>query len=709
MGARLGTAYITIAPDMTGLQGKIASRFNSIGKEAGSQMSNGVQASGKKFTFGMASLWGIASNLASRAIDGMARSFSAGVQRFDTMNNYPKIMQNLGYSAQDAQKSIKQMSDAVMGLPTGLDTIATSTKMFAPMSKDLNHATKTALALNDAFLASGASTVDVERGMRQVSQIFSRGKVEMQDWKTLQETMPSSLSQVAKKLGVVSGNTTELYQQMKTGKISIDQFRNALIEMDEKGGAGFKSLHEQALDATGGLQTSLENLSNRMARLWQAILSGEGVSSALEGVFSTINGLIRKFIPMVTKMIAEGLPQAITSMINVVQTLGASILPLVPDLLQSLSGVALGLIDGLIDIVKTIGKQLPEIIQDIVMELTSAGVIRGIASKLAELVQAISQTLPTLIPMLIKGMATIIQEIVIALPRFLPALVQGLITLITSLAQGINQALPIISAAVPQIIDAIVGALLNETAITALLQAGIQLLIALINSIPYGIEAMSKALPTIIDAIVNTLTSPQFIQMMIDCGVKLIIAIADAIGRSLWAITKAAGEILGKFLSVLSPDKLIDVGVNLVKGLWNGIKNVTGWVIDKIKGFGKSIMDGIKGFFGIKSPSKRMANEVGRYISEGLAKGVVDNVDVVDKAMDTLSNEIMKDSSALTVGANVAGAYDPLASGEPNPGAIYPRVIVNQNIDKVGNQVDVTELGYLMGYQASQGVKGGIA
>jgi tape measure domain-containing protein len=644
---------------MTGLQGKIASRFNSIGKEAGSQMSNGVQASGKKFTFGMASLWGITSNLASRAIDGMARSFSAGVQRFDTMNNYPKIMQNLGYSAQDAQKSIKQMSDAVTGLPTGLDAIATSTKMFAPMSKDLNQATKTAIALNDAFLASGASTVDVERGMRQVSQIFAKGKVDLQSWRTLQETMPSVLSQVSKQLGVESGNTTELYNRMKEGKISIDQFRNALIEMDEKGGAGFKSLRDQAFDATGGLQTSLENLSNRMARLWQAILSGDGISSALEGVFSTINGLIRKFIPMVTKMIAEGLPQAITSMINVVRTLGASILPLVPELLQSLSGVALRLIDGLIDIVKTMGKQLPEII--------------------------------------------------IALPRFLPALMQGLITLITSLAEGINQALPIIANTVPQIIDAIVGALLNETAITALLQAGIQLLIALINAIPYGIEAISKALPTIIDAIVNTLTSPQFIQMMIDCGVKLIIAIADAIGRSIWAITKAAGEILGKFLSVLSPDKLIDVGVNLVKGLWDGINNVTGWIIDKIKGFGKSIMDGIKGFFGIKSPSKKMANEVGRYISEGLAKGVVDNVDVVNKAMDTLSNEIMKDSSALTVGANVAGAYDPLALGEPNQGAIYPKVIVNQNIDKVGNQVDVTELGYLMGYQASQGVKGGIA
>ncbi|MCB5496263.1 hypothetical protein, partial [Mediterraneibacter gnavus] len=56
------------------------------------------------------------------------------------------------------------------------------------------------------------------------------------------------------------------------------------------------------------------------------------------------------------------------------------------------------------------------------------------------------------------------------------------------------------------------------------------------------------------------------------------------------------------------PSKMIDVGKNVVKGLWEGIKNVKDWILDKISGFVDGIVGGIKKFFGIHSPSRVMAD-----------------------------------------------------------------------------------------------------
>ena len=52
------------------------------------------------------------------------------------------------------------------------------------------------------------------------------------------------------------------------------------------------------------------------------------------------------------------------------------------------------------------------------------------------------------------------------------------------------------------------------------------------------------------------------------------------------------------------PGGMLSIGKDIVKGLWNGISDMTGWVIDKIQGFGESVLGGIKDFFGIHSPSR---------------------------------------------------------------------------------------------------------
>ncbi|MFQ9974106.1 MAG: hypothetical protein ACLRVW_14625, partial [Coprobacillus cateniformis] len=103
------------------------------------------------------------------------------------------------------------------------------------------------------------------------------------------------------------------------------------------------------------------------------------------------------------------------------------------------------------------------------------------------------------------------------------------------------------------------------------------------------------------------------------------------------------------------------IGKDLVKGLWNGINDVTGWVLGKIKGFGNSIVNGIKSFFGIHSPSKLFNEEIGRMLSLGLAKGIEDNLKPVQNAMQSLENETVgaiDTDLALSTSANAFGTIE---------------------------------------------------
>jgi phage-related protein len=95
------------------------------------------------------------------------------------------------------------------------------------------------------------------------------------------------------------------------------------------------------------------------------------------------------------------------------------------------------------------------------------------------------------------------------------------------------------------------------------------------------------------------------------------------------------------------PSKMLNVGKDLVRGLWNGISDMTGWVIGKIQSFGSSVLSGIKSFFGIKSPSRVFRDEVGAMLAEGMAVGIEKNADAPLDAMTSLSKDLIGEAEAM--------------------------------------------------------------
>lgn len=249
--------------------------------------------------------------LASKGIDMVTQSLSGAIDRYDTLNNFPRVMKQMGFDAKDSETAINKLSDGIQGLPTTLDSVAKTAQNIAVLTGDLDLAVDTTLALNNAFLSSGASSADAERGLTQYLQMLSKGKVDMDAWNTLQETMGLALNETAKAFGFTGRSAkNDLYDALQSGKITFDEFNKKLIELNNAQG-GFA---ERAKTATGGIKTAWTNMQTAvvkgLADLIGAIdeaLGGTGsiekiIGKMQEGIKTAFSKMV-EYIPIVAEKI----------------------------------------------------------------------------------------------------------------------------------------------------------------------------------------------------------------------------------------------------------------------------------------------------------------------------------------------------------------------------------------------------------------------
>lgn len=291
MAYNLATAYVPIVPSMEGVGKAIEKAFGDASQNAGSK--GGGQA-GKGFASGLLAKGGIigaAAAVTTKAMGVISNSIGSAVGRADQMNNFPKVMKNLGYSSQDAAASIKKISNALDGLPTTSSAMTGMVQQLAPLTSNLDEATDIALAFNNAMLAGGASTMEQENALTQYTQMLSAGKVDMQAWRSIQAAMPGQLNQVAEAMMGAGHNANDLYEAMKDGKYSFDDFNKAVMDLNQNGFGKYASFAQQAKDATQGIGTAMENVKNRVAKAVQKVIEAVGV----ENIAGAINGFSSQF------------------------------------------------------------------------------------------------------------------------------------------------------------------------------------------------------------------------------------------------------------------------------------------------------------------------------------------------------------------------------------------------------------------------------
>lgn len=266
----------------------------------------------------------IASTAFNKAIQLINENLDASISRFDTMNNFPRVMENLGFNADDASKAVETLSDGLLGLPTALDDSISYVQRFTAKNDDLEKSSQIFLAINDAILAGGGNAQTQASAIEQFAQSFSKGKPDLMEWRTLLTAMPGQLKQVAISMGYASAD--DLYEAFKSNRISMNDFTDAIIRLDKEGINGMASFNEQAKSATQGIGTSLKNLKTRTVRAITDVISK--INDGLES-YGGISGVIESLSKVITKVISK-VGDIIGKVIKMIPKIIAGIKPLLP-------------------------------------------------------------------------------------------------------------------------------------------------------------------------------------------------------------------------------------------------------------------------------------------------------------------------------------------------------------------------------------------
>lgn len=370
--------------------------------------------------------------------------------------------------------------------------------------------------------------------------------------------------------------------------------------------------------------TTFSGSMGMMKASWQNVLAeistGGDWQTALSGLTDSVMVFASNLLPMVGNVIGS-LP---SMLIGILVQAG-------PSLISSGMGMITDLISGM-------GAQLPELMTTGTSALMS--MIQGIVDGLPALLEAGLQVIVGLangilesIPVLIEALPSIINGIIEFILGAIPQIIETGVQLLTSLVTNLPAIISAVVAAIPQIVNGLVGSI--STMVPRIVTAGVDLLTSLVTNLPTIITSIVQAIPAIIAGLINAITGS--LPQLMTAGVDLLTSLITNLPQIIVTIVKAIPQIIVGIVKAIigAVPQLASAGLDLIKGLWQGISNAASWILEKISGFVSNIIGGIKSFFGIKSPSTVMAG-IGKFLDQGLAEGIEDNMRPVSRAMDEL-------------------------------------------------------------------------
>lgn len=578
---------------------------------------------------------------------------TAGHSAEDAKNTYTELYGILGDDGQatEAAAHLAKLTNNEKELATWTDI---ATGVYATFGDSLpienlteaaNETAKTGAitgGLADALNWAGVSEDEFQASLDKCS-------TEQERQALITETLNGLYSDAAKKYREVNGDIIDA--QKATASLN-----SAMAELGAIAEPIVTKLKQLAADLLQQITPFVELIGNGLVG---ALTGAEGAAQQFtDGMMGMVTFAIQKL----TEMLPTFINFAFQMIANIATGIAQALPTLVPSLVQLVTDIVQVLIDN-----------IPLLI-DAALQLVT-GLAQGIINAIPVLVAA----LPTLITSLIDGLLSAI-----------PQIIQAGIDLLTSLITALPEIIATIVAAIPEIINGIITALLEN--IPQIIQAGIDLLVALIQALPQIITTIVQAIPQIISGIVNALV--QNIPQIIQAGVQLFVALIQNLPTIIVEIVKAVPQIVSGIVSAFGSlvGEMVNAGANLLHGLWEGISSAASWLWDKVTGWASSLVDGIKGFFGIHSPSTVFA-EIGTNMGEGVGVGFGESMDGVSADMTAA----MGGAGQLTAAEAVRAVNDGIIanieglSGAVN--AIVERVISGltaqaQRLNQAGQDFD---------------------
>jgi phage-related protein len=650
--------------------------------------------------------WQQAVNKATAELNKMERQLSDNLAE---TQGAAKETKNLSGATEEATEKSRKFSDALksVGETLGKGIVAAA------------QATATAIAaVGAAAVAAGKQIFDLTKSSGEYADELITTSVQtgvsteaLQEWgyaarfiDTEVDTITKSMARNIKSMDAARDAQIKwqksIENQVAAGKISIEQ-ADEMIETGQGFETAYTKLGVRVMNANGTLRDSqevyydvidalgrLENETERDAIAMEIFgKSAQELNPLIKAGSAELKRLGQEAHDMGVVLDEEALG-ALGDFDDTMQRIDAQTEAIGRNLAVTFLPAVSSVMDGVQDVLGTVSTSLKDGIQPEDIK-TIGGVI---SEKLVEGIETISDYIPDVIETVTAMLTELVSITVALMPTLLPALMDGATALLMGLIKSVTDNVqPLVDMAV-DLVKKFTEFLIQ--ALPELIKGAMEIVVALA-------EGIAKALPELIPAIVETVimiveTLIDNVDMLIDAAIAIILGLADGLIAALPKLLEKAPDIILKFVAALVKNapklleaavqlvvklaeglinnisKITDVGRNIVEGLWNGIKNATKWIKDKIAGFVDDVVGGIKSFFGIRSPSTVMAG-IGENLSAGLALGITDNAKLVKSAMSGLEAEIANTDLKAAMGKlNAELNYSPSVSNKP---------IVNVNVE----------------------------
>lgn len=262
----------------------------------------------------------------------------------------------------------------------------------------------------------------------------------------------------------------------------------------------------------------------------------------------------------------------------------------------------------------------------------------------SEIVQSLLSAITANLPKVIDSGAGVLLELVNGIVGMLPEVAAAALAVIAALSSGISASLPELIPSVVDTVLQIVETLTDPDSLGNLVGAALEIITALAEGLIRALPTLAARTPQIIANIVTTLTAnlPRIIAMAGTIIVTLAGGLIQAIPNLVKSIPQLVTAIVNGFASMGS--RFLDIGKNIVSGVWDGIKGMGSWLKEKVSGFFSGIVDGVKGVLGIHSPSRVFAG-IGGYMAEGLGQGFGDEMGTVQRNIRRSMEELAGNAS----------------------------------------------------------------
>lgn len=659
MATTIGTAWINIKPSLNGVQSAIQKQLKGTGSAVGNDLTDEMTKSVTKGT-------AIGTALGNVIYDGVKKAMSAVQQLISDAFSYSnklaastKVLQSMGNATEDVEKATKKLQKTLKRLPTSTASALKGVQQLAASWGDLDFSTDAFTAFNAAILYGGGTTENLENAITQLSQVALDGPLDAQTWLSLRN---SGLLPAAQAVAELNGMTVnELKESLGKGNMTTREFLNSLIQIESQTGKFSKGAEAANQTISGSFQVLYKNVTERLG----GIIDKLGLQSGLTGAIQGLGVKIEEFLGGAEGFIDwldEGGKDAETFK-DAIEVIGATI-----------GGIGLG----------NLLVQLPKF-APVLAKIGSA--IAGILNPIALLVGAIA------------GMGVAIYNFRDEIKDFL---LNGLPNWFNNTFNGLSQWGADVAASIGQFGYDVTEKFRRAGEEVQMMGTDIKNFFAGIGQ--WFSDRFTEARNGVTAAFQNIGT--WFGERWND--IKNAFAAVgtwfrDRFNDAKNGITSSFGKIGDWFKERWNDIKNAfagarDLGKNIIEGLWNGINDMVGWIKSKIQGFGDSVLQALKDFFGIKSPSRVMRDEVGKFISMGLADGILKGEDAVTSAMNQLGNDALAQmagiDSELSQGISTAVTANATLTNEDESTA---RVVQN-NVFNVNDNFDLLKVSSELGY-----------